>query len=149
MVATDDMGGGCERIGLPKHRIGSSNRQSANGCRMHYVTEVEYTDNLPGFCAAIVDQHIIVVAIIVNNTCPQQGQPGCNLLLELEKKTLDDPMPCWLLNILQVVANPIGILQVPLQYAMRGGMSEVGQRTIQRTNRKAQAMKQCRCVGIS
>ncbi len=51
-------------------------------------------------------------------------------------------------DVLQIVSNPAGTSEVPLQFAMRGGMRKIHQRGIHLAEKLAETAQQLRSVRI-
>src|SRR5216683_1033162 len=147
VVASNDMRSSREWISLTHHRISGSDSKLADCVRVHHVAKVDHADDLPAFPGGVADQDIVVVGIIVNDTHAQRRQRGQHLCFKGREKTLDNSASFRLYDVLEIIADPPGTLQVPLQCAMRSGMREILQCAIHPAQQIAEAGKQFGGVG--
>ena len=114
MIADDDGGYGCQRVGLVQQGIGCRNRRFGSQHAVDHVTKVENARN-----ASLRHHHIVVIGISMDDGVAQQRQPGRGLVDKAAQQPLDQGAALGIGDFVLVLADHCGRLcQVPVKGAV-------------------------------
>ncbi len=125
MVASDNLRGGTEGIVLAQHRIGGRDGEFTDRIRVHHIAKIDYADQRFTSDSGGTHQDIVIIGIVVNNTLTQGRQHGQNMGLELLHEVLNNGVSFWYCDMLEIIADPERVLQIPFQCSLRSAVLKV------------------------
>ena len=144
-----DNGAGCgQRIFFAQDGVSGSDCDFGNGEAVVHVAEIDHADDFSRLWPGRADQDVVIVGVAVDDAVAQRRQRGEHFRFIRTEKSLDEHAPLGTLDVLEIVANPAGLREIPFQFAMRSGMRKIGQRSVHLAEKFAEAAQQIRSVRI-
>ncbi len=90
-------------------------------------------------------EDVVVVGVVVDHALAQVLQGRTHAVVEVGQPALDERPAARALDVVEIVADPAGAAQIPLEIAVGGGGFEAGETAIDRPQGRAQALEE-RCA---
>ena len=131
-----------QRVALAEQRVGRRNRRLADDLAQQHVAEIDHADRLAWLDVWRADQQIVIVRVAVNDASAQAREHRRNLVLVLDQAALHHGAASRICDRAEMLANPAGAREIPLELTLRGGMRKIDQRSVDLPEQPANAVQQ-------
>src|SRR5690348_4958887 len=127
VISNDNLSGSLQRVVFAKDGISSGDGGLGNRDAVVHVAEIDHADDFSRLRPGRADEHVVIVRVSINDAVAERRQSWDDLRFVKIQEFLNEGAKGWSGDVSEVAANPGGAGQIPLQFAMRGGVGKIGE----------------------
>ena len=129
MVGTGDFPGSGQGIWLVQHCVSTCYCWFSGQPRVDRIAYIDGTHNYTFSVCIGFDQYVMIIGIVVNNTCPEVILNGEQGIFNNTEEMVNNIFPLTVLDFINMFTDKIdAVFHIPEQFSLHGWMGEVRKR---------------------